>query len=63
MVYNALKEEGVISSNNSFNFVNGDQDGCLIGEGATFLILEELEHAKKRNAEIYAEFSGYGMGQ
>jgi 3-oxoacyl-[acyl-carrier-protein] synthase II len=63
LVYNALREEGVISSNNSFNFVNGDQDGCLIGEGATFLILEELEHAKKRNAEIYAEFSGYGMGQ
>lgn len=45
----------------AFKPFDKNRDGFAIGEGAGIVILENMEHAKKRGAKIYAEISGFSM--
>ena len=53
-----------LTKNSDFNTASRpfdkNRDGFVISEGAGILILEELEHAKNRNAKIYSEIKGFG---
>jgi 3-oxoacyl-[acyl-carrier-protein] synthase II len=56
----ALSTQNDHPKNASKPFDKG-RDGFIMGEGAGILILETLQHAKERNANIYAEILGFGM--
>lgn len=66
MFYSAFCLSKIVSNKNSGSMrvprpFDNQRDGTILGEGAGVLILEDLEHALKRNAFIYSELTGYGV--
>ncbi len=59
-ILGVLEENTNGSPNKTYKPFDQKGRGFVIGEGAGFVVLEELEHAKKRNAKIYAEVVGFG---
>jgi 3-oxoacyl-[acyl-carrier-protein] synthase II len=58
---------GVLSTRNDLGAAacrpyDAERSGSVLGEGAAFCILEELESARRRGAEVYAEVTGFGSG-
>ncbi len=59
-VLGGMTEFSHSSTNDDYRPFDQSARGFVVGEGAGFLVLEELEHAKKRGARIYAELAGFG---
>jgi 3-oxoacyl-[acyl-carrier-protein] synthase II len=59
-ILGALSGSSSDDAKNDYRPLDERSQGFVVGEGAGFLLLEELEHAKKRGAKIYAELVGYG---
>ena len=59
-VMKVLSKAAETNPKNAYKPFDTAADGFVVGEGAGFLVLEELEHAKKRGAKIYAEITGFG---
>jgi 3-oxoacyl-[acyl-carrier-protein] synthase II len=60
LIYCGFRRMGALAKDICRPFDKG-RDGVAFGEGAGALVLEELEHARRRGARIYAEIAGYGI--
>ena len=56
-----FNEKGLYAEDGKIKPFSSDANGIVLGDGASALVLEELNHAKKRKAQIYAEYLGGGF--